>query len=105
MLREIVLSKEEFHDLSRGRVHWVIEQEPVKASNVAGTGVIQTGDYYITVSVTALSKDKDPLRIIVMKIALGMICPYNKEECKEKLAEIREAAIEQFPDATEGVFE
>jgi len=104
MLTEIVLNHDEFKKLSKGRIHWHIEQEPILMSKVDGSGAIQSGEVRLLLVVTALSKDKDPLRIITMKINMGTHFRHA-EGFKEKLESVREAAKKEFPEATEGAFE
>lgn len=105
MLTEYVLSKEEFEQLTRGRVHFAIERVPVKITNMAGNGVMDSGEVQIYIKITALSKDSDPTRIICMKENGGVVHQYDKEQYNDRIDLLRNAAKEEFPSSTEGGFE
>lgn len=102
-MKEYVKHKDEFADLTIGRIHWIILNEPERITNMAGTGVMNTGEYRLVLSVSGISKD-DPKRIVIMKLNFGVYFA-NQPEYAEKIKEIKKFAKDQFPEATEGAFE
>jgi ABC-type transporter Mla MlaB component len=101
-MKEYVLDPDEFSALSKGRVHWAIMKEPIYISKMDGTGRIDSGDLALYLSVTAKAKDEN--HVIAMKVGCGSINRFA-DNYQERLKQIRAAAKEDFPKATEGAFE
>ncbi len=102
-MKEYVKKKDEFAKLTKGRIHWIIYNEPQRIGNIGGSGIMNTGEYRLVLSVSGISKDK-PKRVVVMKMNFGIRFA-NQPEYAEKIKEIEEFAKEHFPKATEGAFE
>ena len=104
MLTEYVLSSDEFDSLIKGTPRFIIEQEPVTYTNVHGSGVMRSAvEVQLTVKVTGISKDKNPQRIIGLKIGVGIFNRYA-EEYASKFKKLQETAQKEFPNAKPGVF-
>ena len=101
-MKEYVKDPDEFRSLSKGRVHWEIMKAPIYITKVDGTGRMDSGDLSLYLCVTAQAIDGN--HIIAMKISCGTISRFT-DNYQERLKQIREAAAEDFPNATEGAFE
>ncbi len=101
-MKEYVLDPKEFRALSKGRVHWEIMKAPIYLTKVDGTGRMDSGDLSLYLCVTAQAIEGN--HIIAMKISCGIISRFT-DSYQERLEQIREAAAEDFPNATEGAFE
>ena len=101
-MKEYVKDPDEFSELSKGRVHWEIKQEPILITRVDGSGVMDSGDVAFYLSVTSQAKDGN--HIIAMKFCVGKANQYT-EEFQKQIKKIRKAAEKDFPEATEGAFE
>lgn len=101
-MKEYVTDPKEFRTLSKGRVHWEIMKVPIYITKVDGTGRMDSGDLSLYLSVTAQVNDGN--HIIAMKIGCGSVSRFA-DDYHLRLQKIREAAAEDFPEATEGAFE
>lgn len=100
-MKEYVMDKKEFASLTKGRIHWCVEKEPILMSKMDGTGSMQTGELHLILSVSGIAKDGG--HVVVMKVNCGTAHRYA-EGYNEKLQELREAVKEEFPNATEGAW-
>ena len=91
MLTEYVMKTEELLELSRGTIRFLIQQEPIRFTDMGGSGVMISPEVTLYLKYSALSLADDPLRIISMKIKIGTV---NRlaEDYKDKLGVIREEA-------------
>ena len=101
MITEIVLYIEEFLNLSQGQVRYVVEQQSCRYEDEKGIAR-QSPETRIIANLTAISKAKDPQRIICMKIDCGTTWPQDKAE---RIAKVHEAILKDWPGIKEGLFQ
>lgn len=105
MVIEYVADRAELVSLSRGQVRYVIETEPIYYTDMGGKKPIQSGEVRLIVNITALSKAKDPQRVISLKLDMGTSWYIHPNTHRENLLKIHQAIREDWPDIKEGKFE
>ena len=101
-MKEIVMNKNEFDSLTEGRIHWCIEKEPIYITANDGSKPVQSGEVRLILSVSGIAKDGG--HIVQMKVNCGAEHRFSNSY-QDKLEKIAESAKEEFPDATEGVWQ
>ena len=95
MLTEYVMKTEELLELSRGTIRFSIETEPIRFTDMSGSGTMTSISATLFLKYVALSLAEDPQRLIALKIKLG---EYNRyaEDYREKLEVIRKIAPDEI---------
>lgn len=100
---EHVLNDDEFKTLVSGRIHWLIERQPIRITNLSGGGAMQTGEHRLILKISGLSKE-DTKHVISLMIDFGVFF-FTQPEYADKWKEIEDYATKNFPKATRGAFE
>lgn len=103
MINEYVKDPDEFKSLTKGRVHWTIEKEPVVLTDMANGQKMRTGEQHITLSVSAVAKDG---HVVFIKDYYGIAWVGGKNDTyAERLEKIKQDVAKEFPKATGGSWE
>jgi len=95
MLTEYVMKTEELLELSRGTIRFSIEIEPIRYTDMSGSGTMTSISATLFLKYVALSLAEDPQRLIALKIRLGEFNRYA-EDYPEKLEKIRKIAPDEI---------
>ena len=95
MIREYVKKTQELIELSKGIIRFVIQQEPITLTDMAGNHRMESPEVRLILNYTALSIANDPQRIISLKIDFGICNSYDKDAMKERFELILNSATKE----------